>query len=414
MSQRLTFWLLASVLLLESSLLSQDGDLLPPDAEKGWRIDPYTKGEPEALAKAGYVAMNRLEWGDDHSTIQVDETLGAVQMLWVETEHFRIGSSLPEYKIPKEDKPKLQAELKVLKKILPKVKDKTRELDRWMRLHLYARRLEQLYERVQEVLGVTDADFPSSQEEATAAQKFMGNGKYLGRRDKYCVLLFEKKSGLGRYGQRYGAGRGGSGESPLRLGFHGRGSLAFATTAEYFIGHFENDVSLHNHVVFNITSQLLDGYRDYYHAYPRWIADGMGQVLMREIDEDYPTFSSMKEPVSQVMEEESWGRKVRARVKVDYYPSAQELMRWPRGEKLEFANHTMMWSRVDFLLQEHPQAFQRFLSAVKEPIVVPGRAPTDDEIFAQQEAAMKSELGFDGDGFDEAWSRWVLKNYPKR
>jgi hypothetical protein len=389
-------------------------DLRPPDADADWREDPYTRGDADAMASAGYTAMDRLPWGDDHSTPQIEETLGAVQTLWVETAHFRVGSTLPEYKIPKEDKAKLQRELKALKKFLPRVKDKTRELDRWMRLHLFALRLEQAYARVQEVLGVSDEDFPTTPEEAAAADPFMGNGAYLGRRDKFCVLLLEKKSSLGRYAQRYGNATTGSGESPVLLGFHGRGSLAFVTTAEFFIGHFENDVSLHNHVVFNVTGQLLDGFKDYYHAYPRWIIEGLGYTFIREIDEEYPSFSSMKESVSRVFDETNWALKVRKRVKVDYYPSAETVMSWPRGEKLEFADHTMMWSRVDYLLKEHPEGFGRFLHAFKAPVPVEGRSPTADELMARQYEAMEAELGFDADGFDKAWKSWVLKTYPKR
>ena len=74
----------------------------------------------------------------------------------------------------------------------------------------------------------------------------------------------------------------------------------------------------------------------------------------------------------------------------------------------------MMWSRVDFLLQEHPEQFRRFLHALKAPLPAEGRAATDDEVLAQQDEALESELGFDKAGFDKAWSSWVLKTYPKR
>ena len=390
-----------------------DEGLLPPDADAAWRQDPYTRGEPEAMGVAGYTAMGRLPWGDDHSTMQIEEVLGAVQTLWVETAHFRVGSTLPEYKIEKEDKSKLQSDLKALKERLPRVKVKIRELDRWLRLHLYAMRLEDSYAKVQELLGVTDADFPSTAEEVAAADPFMGNGVFLGLRDKFCVLLLEKRSSLGRYGQRYGNASA-SGDSPLRLGFHGRGSLAFVTTEEFFEGHFDNDVSLHTHLVFNITIQLLNGFKDYYHTYPRWLIEGIAYEFMREVDELHPTFSGIKEKLSKELIESDWPVKVRKRVKVDYYPSAKSLMAWEQGEKLEFADHTMMWSRVDYLMKEHPDGFRRFLHGLKAPLPISGRSPTYEEVLARQDEVMLAELGFDADGFDELWAPWVLKNYPKR
>ena len=412
-------WALVGLLSTLVAAQHGPGDAeLPPDADAKWREDPYTRHDPEAMETAGYVSLGRMDWGDDHDTRGIEQVLGAVQVLWVETAHFRIGSSLPELKITKEEKVKLQEELKRLKKRVPRVKDRTRVLDRWLRLHLYAQRLEELYAEFSELLGVTDTDFPADAATAAArdpAQPFMGNGPYLGRPDKFAVLLLEKKSSLGRYSKRYGQGQPTDGSSPLSLGFHGRGSLGFVTTAEFFRGRFEADAALHGHLFWNVTNMLLNGFKDYYHTTPRWLAEGLGHCFAREVAEDFPTFSQINEPMSIVLEEDDWGAKVRSRVRVDFYPPAKELMRWKRGVPLEFANHLMMWSRVDYLRQAEPEGFRRFVHALKAPIPVePGRSPTLEEIFERQEIALKEALGYDAAGFDKAWAKWVLKNYNKR
>jgi hypothetical protein len=384
----------------------------PPDVEKGWETDPYTGGDAESAKSAGYVSVGRhMVWGDDHGTREITTMLGAVPVIWLETPHFRVGSTLPEYDVKLEEKDKLRAELKRLRLRLPKVKERSKSLDRWLRLHLYAQRLEETYTELSDFLGVSDADFPAEGAERAEDAPYMGSGPFLGRRGKYLVLLFEKQSGLGRYAERCGSAQGG--DSPLQHAFHKNGSLLFATTSEFFKDRFGNDTALHCHVTWNVVQVLLNGFKDYYHAPPRWVSDGIGYWYMRRVHEEYPSFSLLKEPSSQVADENDWARKVRARVKVDVYPPSGELMRWKRDEPLEFANHTMMWSRVDFLMQEHPAKFARFLHRLKDPIPLDGRTPTMEDVFARQDEAMAAEL-FAQAEFDEAWSAWVLKTYPKK
>jgi hypothetical protein len=61
------------------------------------KVDPYTLGEAETLARVGHASFGPFLWGDGHSTAQVEQELGGVPLIWVETAHFKLGSSLPEY-----------------------------------------------------------------------------------------------------------------------------------------------------------------------------------------------------------------------------------------------------------------------------------------------------------------------------
>ena len=150
---------------LLGSLLA--GDLVAQRGKKdkdAWKKDPYTEGKEGALEKAGYVSLGPFVWGDNHDTLQIEHVLGdQVKLLWVETAHFRLGSSLPPYKIPrvKEERAKLKKELTRLKKKIPKIKTTQKELDRWTRLHLFAQRFEDTYDEVTKLLDVVDEDFPA-------------------------------------------------------------------------------------------------------------------------------------------------------------------------------------------------------------------------------------------------------------
>jgi hypothetical protein len=133
-----------TVLVFAASALAQAGK-----ADKAkWRLDPYTKGDPAAMAKLGYVSFGPFPFGNiaDKPTdsAKIDATLEFIQIRWVETKHFRIGLNLPEWPVPvdPETRGKIRRELEELQKVLPSVNPKIRILDPWLRVHLTAMRLE--------------------------------------------------------------------------------------------------------------------------------------------------------------------------------------------------------------------------------------------------------------------------------
>ena len=185
-----------------------------------WKEDPYTKNDDAAMKKAGYVSFGPFTWCEDHDTNDIKKSFPALEMLFVETAHFKIGSSLPAYTLPK-GKRKLEwkilgEELTRLKKILPNVDPKLRTLDPWLRLHVFAMRMEEIYADFSRRLNVTDADFPKIASKPVAdlnfkrrpydpedrSREFMGQGPYLGMRGKFLVLLMRKGGNLNRYAAR--------------------------------------------------------------------------------------------------------------------------------------------------------------------------------------------------------------------
>src|SRR5262245_41832797 len=87
-------------------------------------VDPYTKQVPEALARAGYVSFGPFPFGDGHTSDQIAETVGRIPLLWVETAHFKIGSSLPEYALADDqrERGRVHDELERLARRLPGIK----------------------------------------------------------------------------------------------------------------------------------------------------------------------------------------------------------------------------------------------------------------------------------------------------
>ena len=102
-------WFPAVVCFVASALgpLLPGQDKPPPKDDdeilKLGRIDPYTGGDAAAMALAGVVAYGPFAWADHVTTADVDRVLGEKRFLWLETAHFRIGSSMPSIGWPEDN-----------------------------------------------------------------------------------------------------------------------------------------------------------------------------------------------------------------------------------------------------------------------------------------------------------------------
>ena len=379
--------------------------------DESWRDDPYTQGEKELLEAAGYASLGPFAWGGTHGTRKIEEALGELPLLWVETAHFRIGSTLPEYTPNgKDERDKIRDELKRLAERLPEVNARTRKLDRWLRLHLYAQRAEDLYAELSEVLGVTDEDFPRAPGQLVAG-RYRGEGPYLGQPEKFTLLLTEKASTLGRYYERFLGLRQ---EMPKRHTFDPFGSLFFGTSIELAEGTLRNDTALHCHVTFNLTQNLVNGYCYYAYELPLWIPEGMAHWAAKTLDPEHSNFSQVKEFGPANRKEWNWEPKVRGRVKHDYYPAAEVLTSWTDYGRLKFSDHMMLWSRMEFLMSQDRSRFAEMMATLKGGIPGAEGAPTREQILALQQRAFEDAYGMSYEEFDEAWARHVLKTYSKK
>lgn len=377
--------------------------------DKEYLEDPYTDNEPERLAEVGIIGLGPFRWGDGHGTSDIDESLGGAWIRWVETEHFRIGSSLGEYVIDKNskrEKAKLKEELKSLGKILDKVRSKTRRLDPWLRLHLFVQRAESLYVEFEQLLGVTEEDFPTGPGQLKDGI-YMGEGPYLGMQKKFNLLFTQKESALGRYRSGF---LGSSGSQPIRHMFPVEGVLMFGVAAE--TEGMAADTSLHCSMVYCLTMNLMNGYRYYRHQLPDWMVTGFAHMKAREVDETRNYFTQ-----DRLFDEDDkniwdWEPKVRARVKHEYFPKFEEVMLFPAPQDMKYTEHMMSWSRVSFLLDKDPKGFRIWMDIMKAPFDF--TTPITDEKMAERQIeALEKGWGLTPEVFDQKWAEWVLKNYRK-
>ncbi len=368
--------LLAAGLARPTAALQDDA---PPE------VDPYTRGQEKYVERVGYGSFGPFLWVPGATTSAVVEHLGGVPLLWVETEHFRIGSSLASYTIATDqvERNKIEAELKRLSKQLPRVKAGVNELDRWLRLHLFAQRAEELFERFAEDFGVGQDDGPLLPDE------------------KHQLLLCANSSTFARYMQRYHQLPA---ETPMRVFEPHAGTVLFACAAEQLESFYDNDTALHALVARSVALNLLARLEQAAHAPPVWLAQGVGHVYSRRVDPRYNVFGNAA--LGSMEDAWDWPPRIRARVKNGDFPSTREMLAWTTRDELDDPTHMLVWGRVDYLFEEHSGDLGPFIKRVCAAL-----PEGEGALVARQERALSEAFDLEPEDFDKAWKRWVDRAY---
>ncbi|MEM9378742.1 MAG: hypothetical protein AAGB93_02255 [Planctomycetota bacterium] len=358
-------------------------------------VDPYTEGDPGKIADLGYLRVGSFVWEGSERTEHVQETLGGLDVLWVETAHFRIGTSLGTYRIPNDrpEKAKLKEEFKLLKKRLKKFKAPKRDLDPWLRLHLFALRAEAVYDAHLADFGI---------------EEVAGKPNAIGHPKKLNLLLCQRKSELGRYLRAYEEGVN---EYAYRTGRQGR-SLFFGINMEAISESYTDrsvqpfDTMLHCIVAQGIARNLLDGHLNRLFTCPDWLSMGLGHVVQRRIDVRFVQTGAVTRNTDE--EHWHWDDRVGNLVKNEFFATMPDMIGWERGREWNERDHMVTWSKVEFLLEELDGDGAKFLSAMVIP--VEGKPEgKEKELVERQTRALDAGLGLTPDAFDAKWARWARK-----
>jgi hypothetical protein len=383
-----------------------------------WRIDPYTRNDPEPMAKAGYVSFGPFPFGNlgasEVRTDAIDKSLPYVQILWLETAHFRLGIDLPEFTVPMdpETRAKIRSELERLAEKLPRVNPKARRLDPWLRAHLFAQRAEDLYAEFCRLAGVRDEDFPQDPDKVIVlpGATYMGQGPFLGMKNKFLLLLFEKEGPFRQYMQAY-LGR----DSRFGQRWHCKdvSSLLYTVSTESDENNrLKDDTALHCNVAFNVSQNLLDGFRYYSYDLPVWIREGFGHWFERRVDPRFNSFDQTEGSPADMRTTSRWEPYVRNLIASSgkFAPFA-EAYTWRDFGSITFNDHVAIWSRMDFLMAQGREKWQSFLFEVKGRVTKDWLPDQQDLVGVTRDALHKC-YGISVLTIDEKWAEWVKANYP--
>lgn len=370
------------------------------------KVDPWTKGDPEALARLGIERVGDMAWTASHASDGVVKALGGIDVIFIETAHFRLASTLESYRPTGDrgEKELLETEIAALKKKHKSFKLPTK-IDPWLRAHLYAQRIERTYAEFQRAFGLSDADFTGLE---AKTGRSMGKGPYLGQKNKFTVLLTETQSAMGRY---------------LRAHFNIEpeysyrakwpdGYIVAANFEALKTGGRDLDLCLHVALTGALSQNLLDGLRDSNQAPPNWLRYGIAHWFARKVD---PRFNQWNAGGSGDQEADKgfiWEPRVFGLVKNEACPPWAEMMRWHNYEDIQPREHMVAWAAVDWILTARADSARELVLELAEPIN-DYSAARNDKIVEQQVRAFASVWKQTPEELDKAFRTWVLKNYRK-
>jgi len=362
---------------------------------------PYCEGDPARMQAAGIVSHGGFDFCTTN-TAEVDRLFGGKDILWIESAHFELGMVLGPYTVGNDDAKKVRAELEELALVLPEVDPKTRRLDPWLRMHLYAQRVEKVWQRFLELMGRKESDFPDGRSVWLLGTPYFGEGPYAGQKGKYEVIVLPTAADqitLGR--EHFGL----SVKRTQRWNVVDRDSLVVITNIAE--NELRGDQQLHGHLAFNLTANLFDGYKHYSYDVMRWLQEGLAHFVEREINPRFNTFDASEGSDGVRVNKEDWDTEVRKLIQSGKAPRVAELSALRTFAEFQLPHHYAVWSMTKFMIETNPTGYaclqDRLHGRKREDGTPDGQALPD-----VQRAAFQECLGMNYAQFDEAWQAWAL------
>jgi len=350
---------------------TKDDDAVVKEGPK----DPFTGGDEKLMQALGVVSYAPLPWADNLRTTDIEKVLGEGRVLWLETAHFRIGCNLGLTALPQEPAARklVNAELQQLNKRCNKLPSRASKLGAWLRLHLYALRAETLYADYAELIGFDAAA-----------------GTHLGQKDKFLILLFQKKSDLSRYLDRF-CGMPGTVSQRYRHPISSQEAIVM--TGEGDDGP-RDEASVYAQFRFLLVQSLQDAAG----STPYWLSLGIAHWYERQVPCNMMNAAPRADESVDQESQNKWPAKVKGRIQHDalLIPFTKLTTMTDFG----YFAHTQVWSRVDWWMQQDRAKFGQFV-----------RGLLADGSAARQLAVLLEVYGQEPEACDAAWRRWVMANY---
>lgn len=404
--------------LLAGSLgLFAAAPLAAQDKLPRWRIDPVTKNHPRAMERLGYVSFGPFPFGERNGraamSAQIEELLPNSRFLWVETAHFRIGAELDRWHVrgERDQLRRLREELEELKKVSKSkaFNPRARSLEPWIRLHLMARRLEAHYAELQDWLGVTDEDFPPPGHRRLLGEEYMGEGPFLGEKNKFLILITQQGTTLNNFLE---ATAGRSTDGGQHLNFRNIDALFYGASVQSAShgARLSNDFTLHAHLVFAVTKSMLDGYRHYNFDIPIWISEGVSHWFERRTSRYDNTFTRAEGDDVIVDKRWDWQKVTKDLIARGGFTPFSEVFTWRSHGQMGFVDHVLTWSRWDFLMSLGKERFAEFMGRLKGRTDAEGNV-LDGDLVGYTRELMREVYGLNPLSLDDRWLEWVRENY---
>jgi len=365
---------------------------------------PWCEGDPKLMAASGIVSHGGFAFGLS-DTKGVDEHLSTNDIKWVGTANFELGYALAPYRVRTDERARFRAELTKLSEVFPDIKPKSKLIDPWLMAHIYARRVEAQLARFLELAQVELSAFPDGTRTWDMTSPYMGEGPYLGMKDKFEILILPSEPASREYlGQQFGI------RHRLTQRWHLPAEQTLSITTHTQQGQLRVDAAMHGHIAFNLAHNFLDGYKHYSYETPVWLHEGLAHFLERELDPAYNSFDSSEGATATKTRKERWGPEVLSLIATDKAPRLSQLVGLKTYGELDLPTHYVTWSMVDYLVREHPDELATLIGGLKGLKREDGW-PDGGRVRDRQRELFRELFGGSYAHFDEIWRAWAQETY---
>ena len=373
---------------------------IPPNHPSTCEVFP----DFQSLANSPFHSLGGFEFGRT-TTSEIDAQLPEATIYWVETEHFEIGYALGPYKVPSREAKTFAREWAVFRQDLGEPETlsvKPKKLDPWERALLFGWRFERVYDKVQGYLGVEDADFPEVLEQYQLGTKFMGLGPHLGQRGKYEIIMLPSAELSKRYlSETFGL----LVEHTQRWNVLERDSLLIVMNDSD--SQMRYDGSLYGHIAYNLTIQLLDGYKHYNYEIPCYMRSGLAHVIEREITLNHSTFDLSEGGEQIEFAKSDWLTPLKKIVRSGDVPRLAELVNISSYSDMDLDDHLAAFGLTQFLLDTNPDGYAAILDDLAGLLNENGETDGSDMNRHHREA-FSQFLKMSYLQLDAAFAEWVM------
>ena len=363
---------------------------------------PWCHGDPALMEVAGIVSHGGFEFAAPPTdTTAVDQFFGGKDIYWIESAHFELGLCVGAHKVGPDESKRVRAELTELSEVLPEVNPKERVLEPFMRTHLYAHRVEKMWARFLELMHVKESDFPDGRTQWDMTTPYWGEGSYVGMKSKFELLVLPTASDqVGFLMQQFGL----SIRRTQRWHDLVRGSMIVVTNVSE--NELLEDQRIYGHVVFNLSINLLDGFKHYSYETPCWLREGLGHFMEREINPRFNTYDASEGSLGVKVNKEDWDGEVKQLIAGGKAPRVAEMSQLKTYAEFEMRHHYASWSMTKFMVTTNPQGYACLNGKIHGRKRADG-FPAAEELLDAQRAAFPECFGMNYAQFDEAWRAWA-------
>jgi hypothetical protein len=386
-----------------SSMIAEAANSKPPELEKpqGKDICKWCENDPEILGKLGAlthepIAIGPAAW---NGSAAFRANLVASEWVFLETTNFRWASSLGAESLNREGQERMAPYFDRMREAGIKLPKKVKKLDSALQVHIFAMRGEEMFERFLEIIQHKASDFPDKRQ---AEGPYMGNGRYLGEADKFEIYL-HKSSVTHRMFTKEHMGA----EVTGSLRWHFRDPHKMVASCPADDSDLRKNKWLWPHVAHNLGHLFLAAYKHFSYQPPIWLDEGFALAMEREAEPTSITTEGEEGTLNEDIRNDDWIGERKQLLKSDEPRMAELFSRRTLGSLSEL-EAVSCWSRVRFLIEEHPDKFAQFLGTLKGQLDSAGY-PTGNDLDGLQRKTMKELWDWSFSDFDAAWKIWLAE-----